>query len=100
MARVGCPGQSRRLAHGHSHAWRSIALVAPSGEALLLFEQDRSQWDQLLLGRALAALACAEKLGATQGSYVLQAEIAACHARARTPEEINWPRIVTLYAAL
>src|SRR2546427_1233385 len=81
-------------------ASRSKARVGPSGEPILLFEQDRSLWDQLLIRRGLAALARAEKLGATQGSYVLQAEIAACHARARTPEETNWPRIVTLYAAL
>jgi predicted RNA polymerase sigma factor len=81
-------------------ASRSRARVGPSGEPILLFDQNRANWDQLLIRRGLAALAHAEKLGAAQGSYVLQAEIAACHARARTPEETDWPRIVTHYEAL
>jgi len=81
-------------------ASRSRARVGPSGEPILLFEQNRAHWDQLLIRRGLAALARAEKLGAVPGSYVLQAEIAACHARALNPEETDWPRIVTLYAAL
>jgi RNA polymerase sigma factor (sigma-70 family) len=81
-------------------ASRSRARVSPSGEPVLLFDQNRAHWDQLLIRRGLAALTHAEKLGARQGPYVLQAEIAACHARARTPEETDWPRIVTLYAAL
>ena len=81
-------------------ASRSRARVGPSGEPILLFEQNRAHWDQLLIRRGLAALARAEKLGAAPGSYVLQAEIAACHARALTPEETDWPRIVALYAAL
>ncbi|MGA9964751.1 MAG: RNA polymerase sigma factor [Terriglobales bacterium] len=91
-------------------ASRSRARVGPSGEPILLFEQNRAHWDQLLIRRGLAALDRAEKLlaenrrgeklGDARGSYVLQAEIAACHARARTPEETDWPRIVTLYAAL
>jgi RNA polymerase sigma-70 factor, ECF subfamily len=81
-------------------ASRSRARVGPSGEPILLFDQNRTHWDQLLIRRGLAALAHAEKLGSAQGPYVLQAEIAACHARARTPEETDWPRIVTLYAAL
>jgi len=91
-------------------ASRSKARVGPSGEPILLFEQNRAHWDQLLIRRGLAALdraekllakkQLAEKLGDARGSYVLQAEIAACHARAHTPEETDWPRIVTLYAAL
>ncbi len=81
-------------------ASRSRARVGPSGEPILLFDQNRAHWDQLLIRRGLAALTHAEKLGSTQGPYVLQAEIAACHARARTPEETDWPRIVMLYAAL
>jgi len=85
-------------------ASRSRARVGPSGEPILLLDQNRAHWDQLLIRRGFAALAHAEKLVAAKlaapGPYVLQAEIAACHARARTPEETDWPRIVTLYAAL
>src|SRR5208283_3083068 len=66
----------------------------------LLFDQNRAHWDQLLIRRGLAELKYAERLGPPQGPYVLQAEIAACHARARTPEETDWPRIVSLYTAL
>ncbi len=81
-------------------ASRSRARVGPSGEPILLFDQNRAHWDQLLIRRGLAALERAENLGAAPGPYVLQAEIAACHARARTPEETDWPRIVALYAGL
>src|SRR5258706_88642 len=82
-------------------ASRSRARVGPSGEPILLFDQNRAHWDQLLIRRGLAALAHAEKLAAAvHGPFVLQAEIAACHARARTPEETDWPRIVTLYGEL
>jgi RNA polymerase sigma-70 factor (ECF subfamily) len=81
-------------------ASRSRARVGPSGEPVLLFEQNRGHWDQLLIRRGLAELAQAEALSAAQGPYGLQAEIAACHARARTAEETDWPRIVTLYTAL
>jgi RNA polymerase sigma-70 factor (ECF subfamily) len=81
-------------------ASRSRARVDPSGEPILLFDQNRAHWDQLLIRRGLAALAHAKDLGSLQGPYVLQAEIAAGHARARTPEETDWPRIVTLYEAL
>jgi RNA polymerase sigma-70 factor (ECF subfamily) len=85
-------------------ASRSRARVGPSGEPILLLDQNRAHWDQLLIRRGFAALARAEKLVAAKlaapGPYVLQAEIAACHARARTPKETDWPRIVTLYAAL
>jgi predicted RNA polymerase sigma factor len=66
----------------------------------LLLDQNRGLWDQLLIRRGLAALERAEKLGGARGPYALQAAIAACHARARTPEETNWPRIVALYEAL
>jgi RNA polymerase sigma-70 factor, ECF subfamily len=86
-------------------ASRSRARVGPSGQPVLLFDQNRAHWDQLLIRRGLAALDRSEKLRAAKldgvrGPYVLQAEIAACHARARTPEETDWPRIVGLYAEL
>jgi RNA polymerase sigma factor (sigma-70 family) len=81
-------------------ASRSQARVGPGGEPILLFEQNRAHWDQLLIRRGLAALARGENLGAARGSYMLQAEIAACHARAVTPEETDWPRIAQLYADL
>ncbi len=79
---------------------RSRARVSPSGEPILLLDQDRALWDQLLISRGLAALDRAEKLGGSLGPYGLQAAIAACHARARTPEETDWARIVALYDAL
>jgi RNA polymerase sigma factor (sigma-70 family) len=81
-------------------ASRSGARVDASGEPILLLDQDRGRWDQLLIGRGLAALESAAKLSSALGPYVLQAEIAACHARARTPEATDWERIVTLYAEL
>jgi RNA polymerase sigma-70 factor, ECF subfamily len=81
-------------------ASRSAARTGPSGEPILLLDQNRGLWDQLLIRRGLAALERAEKLGGARGPYALQAAIAACHARARTPEETNWPRIVALYEAL
>jgi RNA polymerase sigma-70 factor (ECF subfamily) len=81
-------------------ASRSGARTGPSGEPILLLDQNRGHWDQLLIGRGLAALAQAEKLDAVPGPYALQAQIAACHARARTPDETDWSRIVTLYGEL
>ena len=81
-------------------ASRSRARVSPSGEPILLLDQNRSRWDQLLIGRGLAALAYAEQLGGPPGAYRLQAQIAAAHARARTPEETDWPQIVKTYEAL
>src|ERR1700731_802889 len=91
-------------------ASRSRARSGPSGEPILLLDQNRAHWDQLLIQRGLSALAFAERLSAAnlgfkkmsteQGPYTLQAEIAACHARARTPEATDWPRIVGLYAEL
>jgi RNA polymerase sigma factor (sigma-70 family) len=100
-------------------ASRSRARVSPSGEPILLFDQNRAHWDQLLIRRGLAALersdkvrsekVRSEKMGSgkprarttvARGPYVLQAEIAACHARARTPEETDWARIVELYSEL
>ena len=81
-------------------ASRSKARVGPSGEPILLLDQNRAHWDQLLIRRGLVALARAEKLSAAAGPYVVQAQIAACHARARTSEETDWHRIVTLYEAL
>jgi RNA polymerase sigma-70 factor (ECF subfamily) len=81
-------------------ASRSRARVGPSGEPILLFDQNRALWDQLLIRRGLTALDRAEKLGGARGPYTLQAAIAACHARTRTPEETDWPRIAALYEAL
>ena len=81
-------------------ASRARARVGPSGEPILLLDQDRGRWDQLLIRRGLAALERAEELGGAQGPYALQAAIAACHARARTPEETDWERIAALYDAL
>jgi len=81
-------------------ASRSRARVGPSGEPILLLDQNRARWDQLLIRRGLAALERAAKLGGAQGPYALQAAIAACHARARTPEETDWLRITALYATL
>ena len=91
-------------------ASRSGARTGPSGEPILLLDQNRARWDQLLISRGLAALgrsdnARAQKLrpaddGDRQGPYALQAAIAACHARARTPEETDWAQIVALYAEL
>jgi RNA polymerase sigma factor (sigma-70 family) len=98
-------------------ASRSRARIGPSGEPILLNDQNRAHWDQLLIRRGLAALERAEKLRAeklgartrraeaetpnvAQGPYALQAAIAACHARARTPEETAWPRIAMLYDSL
>jgi RNA polymerase sigma-70 factor, ECF subfamily len=81
-------------------ASRSRARTGPSGEPVLLLNQNRALWDQLLICRGLAALERAEKLGGAHGLYVLQAAIAACHARARTPEETDWARIVSLYTEL
>jgi len=79
---------------------RAKARVSSSGEPILLLEQNRAEWDQLLIRRGLAALERAEKLGGRQGPYALQAAITACHARAVTPEETDWARIVSLYDAL
>lgn len=81
-------------------ASRTRARTGPSGEPVLLLEQDRGKWDHLLIRRGLAALARAEALGGALGSYALQAAIAACHARARSPEETDWTRIAALYDAL
>jgi RNA polymerase sigma-70 factor, ECF subfamily len=81
-------------------ASRSRARVGPSGEPVLLLDQDRGRWDHVLIGRGLAALARAEELGGALGPYALQAAIAACHARARTAAETAWERIAALYDAL
>ncbi len=81
-------------------ASRLRARTGPTGVPILLFDQDRARWDQLLIRRGLAALARAEELGGSAGPYALQAAIAACHARARTPEETDWTRIAALYEAL
>lgn len=81
-------------------ASRARARVGPSGEPILLLDQNRARWDQLLIHRGLVALARAEQLASTRGPYALQAAIAACHARARTADDTPWPRIAALYQAL
>ncbi|HEV2085336.1 MAG TPA: RNA polymerase sigma factor [Gemmatimonadales bacterium] len=81
-------------------ASRSRARVGPSGEPILLLEQDRGRWDQLLIRRGLAALERAGELGGLNGPYALQAAIAACHARAHTGSETDWARIAALYGDL
>jgi RNA polymerase sigma-70 factor (ECF subfamily) len=81
-------------------ASRLRARVGPGGEPILLLDQARARWDQLLIRRGLAALGRAERLAGALGPYALQAAIAACHARARTAEETDWTRISALYDAL
>jgi RNA polymerase sigma-70 factor (ECF subfamily) len=81
-------------------ASRARARIGPRGVPVLLFEQDRTKWDRLLITRGLAALERAEALKRPLGPYTIQAAIAGCHARARTPEETDWVRIVALYDAL
>ncbi len=81
-------------------ASRAGARVGPKGEPVLLLDQNRARWDQLLIRRGLAALERVEALGGALGPYALQAAIAACHARARAPEETDWERIAALYDAL
>jgi RNA polymerase sigma-70 factor, ECF subfamily len=81
-------------------ASRSAARTGPGGEPILLLDQDRARWDPLLIRRGLAALERAERLGGALGPYALQAAIVACHARARTAGETDWPRIAALYQAL
>jgi predicted RNA polymerase sigma factor len=81
-------------------ASRLHARVGPSGEPILLLDQDRARWDYLLISRGLAALRLAVEAGGALGPYGLQAAIAACHARAHTAEETDWERIAALYDAL
>ena len=81
-------------------ASRTRARIGPTGEPVLLLEQNRSHWDFLLIHRGFAAIRRAHSLGLAPGPYLLQAELAACHARARTAEQTDWPRIVSLYTAL
>jgi predicted RNA polymerase sigma factor len=81
-------------------ASRSQARIGAGGEPILLLDQNRALWNHVLIQRGLAALERAEALGGAQGPYALQAAIAACHARARTPEETDWARIAALYRAL
>jgi len=97
------PGESE--VHGlvalmEIQASRTAARVGASGEPVLLLEQNRARWDQMLIRRGLAALARAESLGGALGPYALQAAIAACHGRARTADETDWGRIAALYDAL
>ncbi|HTM79369.1 MAG TPA: RNA polymerase sigma factor [Devosia sp.] len=81
-------------------ASRTAARTTQEGEPILLLDQDRSRWDQLLVRRGLAALAEAERLDGAEGPYALQAAIAACHARARKGSDTDWPRIAALYTTL
>ncbi len=81
-------------------ASRAAARVGPSGEPILLLEQNRARWDRLLIRRGLVALDRAEQLGGARGAYALQAAIAACHARALRAEDTDWVRIADLYATL
>ena len=81
-------------------ASRAAARTGASGEPILLLDQDRGRWDQLLIRRGLAAIERAERLDAARGPYLLQASIAACHARARTADQTDWARIVALYGEL
>lgn len=97
------PGETE--AHGLAalmelQASRLRARTTRSGEPILLMDQNRARWDQLLIRRGLSALERAERLGGQFGPYTLQAAIAACHARARSPEETDWARIAALYDAL
>jgi RNA polymerase sigma factor (sigma-70 family) len=97
------PGESEvhgLLALMEMQASRSKARTDASGTPILLLDQNRALWDQLLIRRGLAALQRAETLGGAGRPYALQAAIAACHARARTPEETDWRRIVLLYEVL
>jgi RNA polymerase sigma-70 factor (ECF subfamily) len=79
---------------------RTPARTGPSGEPVLLLDQDRARWDPLLINRGLAALARAEGLGGERGPYALQAAIAACHVRAHRPEDTDWANLAALYATL
>ena len=81
-------------------ASRAKARVGPSGEPILLLDQDRGRWDRLLINRGLTALKRAEQLGGVRGPYAIQAAIAACHARAATNEQTDWARIASLYGDL
>jgi RNA polymerase sigma factor (sigma-70 family) len=96
---------SEREVHGlvalmELHASRARARTGPSGEAVLLLDQDRSRWDWLLVGRGFAALERAYATGGAVGTYTLQAAIAACHARARVAEDTDWVSIVAIYDGL
>jgi predicted RNA polymerase sigma factor len=81
-------------------ASRSRARIGPAGQPILLLDQNRARWDHVLIHRGLTALEHAEKLGGARGPYALQAAIAACHARARSPAETDWTRIAAVYEVL
>ncbi len=95
----GAGGARARRADGDP-GLAARARIGPTGEPVLLLDQDRSRWDAVLVRRGLAALARAEQVDGARGPYWLQAAIAACHARARTPEETDWVGIAALYDAL
>jgi predicted RNA polymerase sigma factor len=82
------------------NASRTVARTTPAGDPVLLADQNRGWWDWVQIERGLAALARAEALGGARGPYVLQAALAACHARARIPGETDWARIAELYGEL
>jgi predicted RNA polymerase sigma factor len=82
------------------NASRTAARTDASGDPVLLMDQDRARWDRLQIRRGMLALARAHELGGGNGFYALQAAIVACHARAATPGETEWPRIAALYAEL
>jgi predicted RNA polymerase sigma factor len=94
------PEVNRLVALMEIQASRLEARTGPRGEPILLMDQNRARWDHLLIHRGLAALERVERSGGSLGPYALQAEIAACHARARTPEETDWTRMTALYNAL
>ena len=100
LAPAGARGPRPRRADGDPGVAPAARASGPSGEPILLLDQNRARWDQLLIRRGLAALARAEALGGAPGPYALQAAIAACHARARTGAETDWARIAALYDAL
>jgi predicted RNA polymerase sigma factor len=82
------------------HSSRAAARIGPAGEPIPLAEQNRGRWDQLLIRRGYAALLRAEQLGRPVGPYVVQAAVAAVHARARTADDTDWPAIAGLYEVL
>ena len=81
-------------------ASRFAARTGPSGEPILLLDQNRARWDRLMIRRGLAALERGEALGKRKGPYLLQAAIAACHARARKADDTDWARIASYYSEL
>jgi RNA polymerase sigma factor (sigma-70 family) len=96
----GDPEVHGLLALMELNASRSAARLGPSGDPVLLLDQNRARWDRIQIERGLSALARAEALGGARGPYQLQAAVAACHARALTPDQTDWARIAALYGEL